>query len=67
MRGGLRGDPGSGESEDAVLGENVLEPKLQSYIGEQLRTVYEEVLNEDIPERLLALLQELERKQASGS
>jgi hypothetical protein len=55
------------ESDELLLGETVLEPKLQSYIGDQLRTVYEEVLNEDIPERLLALLQELERKQAGRS
>jgi hypothetical protein len=47
--------------------EGALEAGLQAYIGQQLRTVYDEVLNEAIPDRLLALLQELERKQADKS
>lgn len=63
----MHAGPGPAESEDGLLSDTALEPKLQTYIGEQLRTVYEEVLNEDIPERLLALLQELERKQAGRS
>ncbi len=44
-----------------------LEPELQDHIGRQLRAVYEEVLNEPVPDRFLQLLAELERKQAEKS
>jgi hypothetical protein len=52
------------EQDAGLLGEAALEPGLQAYIGEQLRSVYEAVLNEAVPDRFLVLLQELERKQA---
>jgi hypothetical protein len=55
------------ENDAGLLGEAALEPGLQAYIGEQLRSVYEEVLNEAVPDRFLVLLQELERKQAGNS
>ena len=41
-----------------------LEPELQDHIGIQLRAVYNEVLNEPVPDRFLQLLADLERKQA---
>jgi hypothetical protein len=44
-----------------------LDADLQAHIGRQLRAVYEEVVNEAVPERLLKLLEELERKQAPPS
>ncbi len=44
-----------------------LEPELQAHIGRQLRAMYNEVVNEAVPDRLLKLLQELERKQAKKS
>lgn len=44
-----------------------LEPELQDHIGMQLRAVYNEVLNEPVPDRFLKLLAELERKQATKS
>lgn len=44
-----------------------LELELQDHIGMQLRAVYDEVLNEPVPERFLKLLAELERKQAPKS
>jgi hypothetical protein len=44
----------------------VLEPDLQAHIGRQLRAVYEEVVNEEVPERFIRLLEELERKKADG-
>ncbi len=44
-----------------------LEPELQDHIGRQLRAVYDEVLNEPVPDRFLRLLAELERKQAEKS
>jgi hypothetical protein len=44
-----------------------LEPDLQAHIGRQLRAVYEEVVNEAVPDRFLKLLEELERKKAGRS
>ena len=39
---------------------------LQVQIGRQLRAVYDEVVEEGVPERFLRLLEELERKKAEG-
>lgn len=44
-----------------------LDADLQAHIGRQLRAVYEEVVSEAVPDRLLRLLEELERKQAPRS
>ena len=44
-----------------------LEPELQDHIGIQLRAVYNEILNEPVPDRFLKLLADLERKQAARS
>ena len=41
-------------------------PDLQVQIGRQLRAVYDEVVEEGVPERFLRLLEELERKKAEG-
>jgi hypothetical protein len=41
----------------------MLEAELQAQIGRQLRAVYDEVVNEAVPDRFLRLLEELERKQ----
>jgi Anti-sigma factor NepR len=41
-----------------------LAPDLQVQIGRQLRAVYDEVVEEGVPERFLRLLEELERKKA---
>jgi hypothetical protein len=45
----------------------ILEADLQAQIGRQLRAVYDEVLNEGVPDRFLRLLEELERKKAGGA
>ena len=42
----------------------ILEADLQAHIGRQLRAVYDEVVNEAVPDRFLQLLEELERKKA---
>jgi hypothetical protein len=52
------GGPGSGVT---------LEGDLQAHIGRQLRAVYEEVVNEAVPDRFRELLEELERKKAERS
>ena len=44
-----------------------LEPELQDHIGIQLRAVYNEILNEPVPDRFLKLLADLERKQGGRS
>ena len=41
----------------------MLESDLQAHIGRQLRAVYEEVVNEEVPDRFLRLLRELEQKE----
>jgi len=40
----------------------ILAPDLQAHIGRHLRTVYDEVVNEAVPDRFVQLLEELERK-----
>ncbi len=44
-----------------------LGPELQAHIGRQLRAVYDEIVQEPVPDRFLQLLDELERKQAHKS
>jgi len=41
----------------------ILSGDLQAHIGRQLRAVYDEVASEEIPDRFLKLLEELERKE----
>jgi hypothetical protein len=45
----------------------VMEPDLQAHIGRQLRQVYEEVVNEAVPDRFLKLLEDLERGRGGQS
>jgi len=40
-----------------------IDPQLQEHIGRQLQALYNEVLEEPVPERFLTLLSELERKR----
>jgi hypothetical protein len=51
---------------DVAVGAR-LEADLQAHIGRQLRAVYNEVVNEPVPDRFIKLLEELERKKADGS
>ncbi|HQT66682.1 MAG: hypothetical protein B7Z78_04920 [Rhodospirillales bacterium 20-60-12] len=58
----------SGDSRAPPIGPNrkraarSIETDIQDYIGEQLRAVYEAILNEPIPARFTALLEQLDRK-----
>jgi hypothetical protein len=45
----------------------IFEADLQAHIGRQLRAVYDEVVNEAVPDRFLQLLEELERKKTEGA
>ena len=47
--------------------EMMLDTELQAHIGRQLRSVYDEVLNEAVPDRFLKLLEDLERMQSGLS
>ena len=40
---------------------------VQAFIGRQLRAVYNDVVNEPVPDRFVKLLEELERKQGGKS
>jgi Anti-sigma factor NepR len=62
-RGPVPGGPGP----DGPGSGAMLEGDLQAHIGRQLRAVYEEVVNEDVPDRFVKLLEELERKKAERS
>jgi Anti-sigma factor NepR len=42
-----------------------LETSAQALIGQQLKAVYGEIVREPIPDRLLKLIEELERKEDS--
>ncbi len=41
-----------------------MDPELQAFIGRQLQATYDEVLNEPVPDRFLALLEQLEKVKA---
>ena len=45
----------------------ILEADLQAHIGRQLRAVYDEVVNEAVPDRFRQLLDALERKKSGGA
>ena len=44
-----------------------LEKDLQQHIGRHLRAIYDDVVNETVPDRFRQLLEELERKEANRS
>ena len=52
----------SPESEAPAVKAAKLGPDLQAHIGRQLRSMYDEVLKEPVPDRLRDLLQQLEQK-----
>jgi hypothetical protein len=56
-----------GTDEASTAEGAILDPELQAHIGRQLRTVYDGVLNEPVPDRFLKLLEALEREQAGSS
>src|SRR5271156_1467725 len=67
-RGPVAGGPVAGGPGPAGPGSGaMLEGDLQAHIGRQLRAVYEEVVNEEVPDRFRQLLEELERKKADPS
>ena len=55
--------PPSPATPPPVVGK--IEPELQDHIGSQLRALYNEIVNEPVPDRFLELLAELERQQTN--
>ena len=47
------------------MGKDVDKPALQQQIDENLKRVYKETLEEEVPDRFRLLLEELRRKQAA--
>lgn len=63
MRNGLdQSAPNRRADKTGTLG-----PELQAHIGRQLRSLYDEVLKEPVPEHLHELLAELEKKSSGSS
>jgi hypothetical protein len=56
-------DPAAGPAADPALGPPSLGPELQAQIGHHLRAMYQEVLDEPIPDRFLRALEALERSE----
>ena len=44
-------------------GKPGIQVQVQDHIGRQLRAVYDDVLNQPVPDRLLELLEELDREK----
>lgn len=42
-------------------GDATLDPRLQAHIGRQLKSMYDEYLNEPVPDHLIELLEKLDR------
>jgi hypothetical protein len=51
----------------APLGHGRMEAELQDHIGRQLRAVYNEILQEPIPDRFLRLLADLRGREGSST
>ena len=57
--------------EETAAGQRDKQPRdgdfvLHEHIGSQLKQMYDEVVEEPVPDKLRALLDELERKQGKG-
>jgi hypothetical protein len=52
------------EAPPPTTGDIAMDPELQAFIGRQLQATYDEVLNEPVPDRFLALLEQLEKVKA---
>jgi hypothetical protein len=64
---GMTVRPLIGSSEMDTQADPKLGPDLQAHIGRQLRSLYDEVLKEPVPDRLRDLLQQLEQKPSGES
>jgi hypothetical protein len=63
----VQSSEGTSDAEAQPTKAAKLGPDLQAHIGRQLRSLYDEVLKEPVPDRLRDLLQQLERKPPGHS
>lgn len=68
-QGGGKAASNSQKSKDMNDSSTSLENKQdkQDWIGANLKRVYDEALNEPVPDRLLSLLKEIEKKDSESS
>jgi hypothetical protein len=64
-RGGAA-DPGQGAGSEPAA-PRAPAPAVEQLISRQLRAIFDEVVNEPVPDRFVKLLEELERKRSGGS
>ncbi len=64
--GGGAGPQASGGAAQASQDASGVDPLLQGSLGRKLRDTYQEVVNEEVPAKFLALLQELKKKESGG-
>jgi hypothetical protein len=60
------GAGGGGEDEVPGLPPAAPPPAVEQLISRQLRAIYDEVVNEPVPDRFVRLLEELERKRGGS-
>lgn len=53
-------------NDEGQVGEPKIDEIAQAMIGRQLRAVYDEIVHEAVPDNLLKLLDELDRKEQLG-
>jgi hypothetical protein len=57
--------PGENDEPEGTEGAHGLSPDLQQHIGNRLRALYDGVVNEPIPDRLMMLLSKLDSQEDS--
>ncbi len=55
-----------GKVDGGADGTGTVDSLLQSSLGRKLRDSYQEVVNEEVPEKFLALLNQLKKKEAGS-
>ena len=60
--------PSSSESNDSMIEQGFsdagVDPVVQAHIGRELRSLFDEIVHQPVPDRFLELLQSLEKKTA---
>ena len=64
---GENGEPPHAEEGDSLLEHDEMTQQIQMTIGKQLRSMYDGVLAEPIPGRILELLEKLDDVSSEGS
>ena len=64
--GGGAGVQPQGKLDGGAEGTGPVDSLLQSSLGKKLRDSYQEVVNEEVPEKFLALLDQLKKKEVGS-